>query len=81
MHCQKAIDLLVDFLERTLPESTRQALKQHLSACQRCEDFIESYQKTTSLCKNALLEKVPTELNDRLVSFLRQKTQAKKVHN
>ena len=72
--CDDAADLLVDFLEKSLPPEVQQRLLSHMESCPPCLHFVETYRKTTTLCRQSLLQKAPTEVSDRLFSFLRQQT-------
>ena len=73
--CKKAADLLFDFLENNLPTDVRQDMVAHLKDCPPCVQFVETYQKTTELCRAAMLNQPPEELSQRLMSFLRLHTQ------
>jgi anti-sigma factor RsiW len=74
--CRKAIDLLADLVENTLPADQREAITAHLRACVPCATFLQTYRKTTSLCRCSLLRAAPPELAERLMRYLREKTDA-----
>ncbi|MBI3179045.1 MAG: zf-HC2 domain-containing protein [Deltaproteobacteria bacterium] len=71
VNCKEAVDLLADFLERKLHPETQTAVEAHMGDCPPCEQFMQSYRKTSTLCKKALLKEAPTELMERLITFLR----------
>jgi anti-sigma factor RsiW len=71
--CQRASELLFDFLEGSLPESERLEVEAHFSRCPPCLEFLQSYRKTPSLCRKALHRDAPTEVLNRVKDFLRKK--------
>lgn len=76
--CKKAADLLLDYLESNLGPDVQRAMQAHLDGCSTCVQFVETYKKTSELCRATLLQKVPAELGARLIDFLRQNTQPKR---
>lgn len=73
MHsCKSAIELLQAFLEGELSPEEHKELKAHLEACPPCVQFVESYKKTSKLCRNALETKMPAELASSLCNFLKK---------
>jgi anti-sigma factor RsiW len=71
--CKDSIDLLLDFVEGEMPEDERRLLLEHLDGCSPCVDFLRTYQATPSLCRRALVTRMPEELSEKLTSFLREK--------
>ncbi len=69
--CKEAVDLLADFLERKLHPETQIEVETHMGDCAPCERFMQSYRKTSTLCRKALLKEAPAELMERLINFLR----------
>ncbi len=69
--CKESIDLLQQYLDGDMPAEERRHLEAHLSGCTPCVDFVKSYQATPKLCRNALHKKMPEELGNRLMDFLR----------
>jgi hypothetical protein len=69
--CKKAAELWLDFVENTLSPEVHRAVRAHLDGCKPCELFLESYKKTSVLCRKTLLKDPPAELGSRLLSFLR----------
>ena len=73
--CKKAAELLLDFLENNLGPEESGDMRSHLQACSLCAQFVESYQKTSVVCRRVLREKVPAasgEGSQRLLDFLRR---------
>ena len=74
MTCRTAAGVLLDFLERTLQPGLRTDVESHLTRCPACVRLMESYRKTTALCRRALRRDTPAGLEHRLLHFLHEKT-------
>ena len=68
--CREVFELLSDYVDGELSPETCEALKRHLGACAPCEEFLKTFQKTRSLCRESLMEEMPDELRSRLRAFL-----------
>ena len=75
--CERAVDLLLDFLEGNLSPEVRKGLVKHFDDCPPCVRFVESYKKTTALCQEALRRQAPAEFGERLMRFLRQQAKGR----
>ncbi len=71
MNCHQIVDLLVDYLDGELAVEQEQRLEEHLENCPPCVDFIESYQKTATVCRRALTVEMPGAVKSTLFAFLR----------
>ncbi|MCZ6480843.1 MAG: anti-sigma factor [Candidatus Methylomirabilales bacterium] len=71
--CKEITNLLADYLEEALDEQTVQALEAHLSGCRICDNFMRTYQTTTTLLRDLGEEEIPGELKDRLLRFVRER--------
>ena len=71
--CKESINLLLEFLDGELPVDEARHLKEHLSGCAPCVDFLRTYRATPGLCKRALVERMPAELSGKLTEFLRSR--------
>ena len=72
-NCQECVELLSDYLEGNLDDSTRNRLDDHLSACAPCINFFRTFEKSsdiTRLLKEQRVD-VPSEVQDRIKSFLK----------
>lgn len=72
IECRRAAGLLLEYLEGSLSPSLHARLHKHFEDCPPCLRFIESYKRTSSLCKETLMKEAPREVGDRLTAFLRQ---------
>jgi len=69
--CKDAIDLLLEYLDGSLPDDVRARLEKHVGGCTPCDDFLASYRATPSLCRKALEKRMPESLAGKLTDFLR----------
>jgi anti-sigma factor (TIGR02949 family) len=71
--CRGVIDLLCDYLEGEIPREDSEALEIHLSDCPPCMAFLNTYRKTTELCRHLQPEDIPVELKEKLEQFIRER--------
>ncbi len=71
--CSRVVDLLVDYLEGTLPAATQRDLDAHLSACERCVSQLRTYRTTVSLLRGLCDDDLPAELRETVAGFLQQR--------
>jgi hypothetical protein len=71
--CTAAVDLLGDYVDDALDADTKQDLDGHLSQCAPCLAFLRQYRFAPQAVRDALLQKVPPDLENKLLSFLRTK--------
>jgi len=72
MTCKKAVGMVLDLVEGELPPEDKRALEDHLQRCPPCERLVDTYKKTTELCRRAVVTEIPPEFGERLLSFLRR---------
>jgi anti-sigma factor RsiW len=75
--CQRAYDLLFDYLEGSLPTPVTQDVDAHFAVCPPCQQFMSSYKKTPELTRAALEQEVPEAVAHGLMEFLRAKLPSK----
>ncbi len=68
--CKDAIEILADFLDRTLPAAAVEALERHFHDCPPCVAYLKTYRKTRELVGRAGRAEMPAELKARLRRFL-----------
>jgi len=68
--CRDGVEMLMDYLEGTLPEADRQALDEHVLGCPRCRAFVESYRQTPRILRAATAAALPDDLAESLRRFL-----------
>ncbi len=47
--CQELVELITDYLEGQLPETTRQQIERHLAGCEGCTNYLQQMQQTMQL--------------------------------
>ena len=77
VNCKQAVEQLVDFLERNLSPDARDAIVSHMKDCPACVTFVETYCKTSSLCREAMLKAPPEGLTDRILAHVREHVSSK----
>ena len=69
--CASGVDLLMEYLEGTLPAETSTAIEAHVSDCPRCVAFIESYRETPRILRDATTVEMPKDLEESLLAAVR----------
>ena len=64
--CREVAELLIDFVEGTLPEMQMITLQQHICACPPCMFYMETYQDTIEATHALPEEPLPEEFEKRL---------------
>lgn len=78
MVCRELTDVLCDYLEGSLDPETYRELEEHFKDCPPCTAFLNTYKKTSHLCKKSLEQiEIPQELEEKLKNFVL--TQRKKA--
>jgi anti-sigma factor (TIGR02949 family) len=68
--CRQVLELLSEFVDDELSSAERESLARHLNACPPCEEFLKTFQAARALCREALMERMPEELKERLRAYL-----------
>ena len=71
--CQKLVTLLGDYVDEALPDDLRTAVDGHMGQCAPCMAFLKQYRFAPTAARQALLQKVPVDLENRLLSFLKDR--------
>jgi anti-sigma factor RsiW len=71
--CKDSINLLLEYLDGEMPPEEARHLKEHLTGCKPCEEFLSTYKATPGLCKRAMAQRMPQEVSAKLAEFLRSK--------
>ncbi|PYN17538.1 MAG: hypothetical protein DME05_04270 [Candidatus Rokuibacteriota bacterium] len=71
IECRQIADLLGDYLDGTLPKSTRELLEWHIEGCPPCVAFVKTYRGTINAATKLREVEVPKELKKRLLAVLR----------
>jgi anti-sigma factor RsiW len=68
--CVDGVEMLMDYLEGTLPPAERELVEAHVRACPRCVAFVESYRQTPRILRAATAAALPEDLARSLRRFL-----------
>ena len=68
--CVDGVEMLMDYLEGTLPAAERELVEAHVSGCPRCVAFVESYRQTPRILRAATAAALPDDLAESLRRFL-----------
>ena len=60
--CERADELLPDWLEETLDRGNRAEMERHVAACSGCHAACESLRQTLRLCESTPVPEVPEAL-------------------
>jgi|SRR4051812_3468883 len=71
--CARVADLLGDYVDEQLPHNVRSAVDEHMQMCAPCIAFLKQYRFAPEAARKMLMQSVPKELEDRVLSFLRAK--------
>ena len=74
--CVTGVELLMEYLEGTLPAEVRAALDEHVAGCARCTAFVASYCETPRILREATVATMPPDVEASLKAFLRARTNA-----
>lgn len=64
MTCRQAIEFIIDYLDRTLPEDELRLFEKHLAICHSCVAYLRTYEITIRMEKLVVQEtiEVPEEM-------------------
>jgi hypothetical protein len=71
IECRQIAELLGDYMEGTLPRSTRDLIDFHIDGCPPCVAFINTYRGTMDATRKMGDVPIPHELKKRLLAVLR----------
>lgn len=68
--CRKVTEILVDYVDGSLPEHDRDTLQRHLCGCVPCAIYLRTYHDTIILTKSLPDVPLPAELMSRLKAMI-----------
>jgi hypothetical protein len=78
MNCKELVYVLGEYLDGSMEEQLRSDLDAHIALCDSCTNFLSTYDKTRSACRQVQLDEIPEEFRERLRAFVLEK--AKEHH-
>jgi len=76
LECRQIAELLGDYLDGTLPRSTRELLEWHIEGCPPCVAFVNTYRGAVKATQKLRAVEIPPELKQRLRSVLKSRRDA-----
>jgi hypothetical protein len=70
--CKEIVELVSDFIEGTLPRSTRRRMEHHLRGSDPCVEYVGQIRAAVTLAEQVDIEPLPPETRDHLVDLYRQ---------
>jgi anti-sigma factor RsiW len=71
--CEQAIALLLDYVTSALDPALTLVLEKHLSRCDDCVAFLQTYKETIRATRTLRYNEMPEELQHRLLHTLHAK--------
>ena len=71
--CEQATALLIDYITGELDPATTLVLERHLSGCDDCVAFLQTYKETLRATRALRYDDMPEELQNRLLHTLHAK--------
>ena len=69
--CQELVELVTDYLENRLPDTTRARFETHLRQCAGCRTYLEQMRQTIRALGRVPTESIEPEARDRLLEIFR----------
>ncbi len=67
--CQRAVELVTDYLEGALSRADRRRFESHLAGCQHCDEYLAQMRATVQLSGRLVSDELPPEMRDELVAL------------
>jgi anti-sigma factor RsiW len=69
--CSDVVELVTDYLERSLPADEATLVEQHLNFCEGCEWYVEEIRMAVATVGRIEPEQVPPDMRERLLTAFR----------
>ena len=70
--CSDVVELVTDYLERSLPADDTTLFEQHLNFCDGCVWYVDQIRGTVETVGRIEAEEVPPDVRDRLLTAFRE---------
>ncbi len=71
LSCQEVVELVTDYLERSLPVEEVALFEQHLNFCEGCVWYVDQLRTTAETLGEIREEDIPPETKERLMAAFR----------
>lgn len=72
-NCKEISDLLLDYVNQSLPPPLKRDFDRHLKICPDCVSFLNTYRKTIDTTQSVPVEAMPEKVRQTVLDFLRQR--------
>lgn len=72
--CQELVELVTDYLEGTLDETTHARVEAHLAGCEHCTEYVEQMRITTRALREVRTGELEPGRRDELLAMFRDRT-------
>jgi anti-sigma factor (TIGR02949 family) len=69
--CSEVVELVTEYLERSLPADDATLVEQHLNFCEGCVSYVDQIRTTVATVGRIEPEDVPPDVRDRLLTAFR----------
>jgi anti-sigma factor (TIGR02949 family) len=69
--CSEVVELVTEYLDRTLPPEDATLVEQHLNFCEGCLWYVDQIRTTVATVGRIEPEEVPDDMRDRLLTAFR----------
>lgn len=77
--CREFLQELNDYLDENVDQEIRHKLEAHITQCPNCFVICDTTKKTLQVYKGMQPQKIPSDVQDRLMAALEKKMAAKKA--
>ena len=70
--CQRAVELVTDYLEGALSRSERRRFEKHLAGCPHCTEYLAQIRETIRVAGRVTPEDLTPEMRDDLTDLYRR---------
>ena len=70
--CQRAVELVTDYIEDSMTRADRRRFEAHLSSCRHCTAYLDQMRSTIRLTGRLRSEELPSEVKEELIGLYSQ---------
>lgn len=71
--CKDILDLATEYLEDGMEPDAKRSFEAHIERCPPCVTFFKTFKATGHVCRRALAQKIPSEVQKTLWKFLEKR--------
>jgi len=72
LSCQDVVELVTEYLDRSLPPEEASLFEQHVNFCDGCEWYLDEMRTTITTVGRITEEQVPRDTRDKLLAAFRE---------